>query len=220
MFRMRDPLRNVVRRVLENTCSQRGAASEMSKVGTDVSLRDALDHVAARAWAARENFRTGGRNAIALRRVHWPRELGLVPRREIFRGIDEHSKAHVRVRQTAELRALSRVLSRGVRDKRQLVDLPGHDVALAAELWHPKAVNDIAGLQFEPYRPVDWDVQLVAGLDAVRVVKLPPPLIGDDFDFQRGRRCDRRLRAEDRAHSWNRDHQQDERGAERPRDFK
>src|SRR6266851_10326474 len=128
MFRMRDPFRDVLRRILEHPCGQSGAASEMSEVGTDVSLRDALDHVAARAWAARENFRTGGRNAIALRRVHWPRELSLVPRREIFRGIDEHSKAHVRMRETAEFRALPRVLSRSVRDKRQLIDLPGHDV--------------------------------------------------------------------------------------------
>src|SRR6266849_4602474 len=216
---MRDPVRNVVRRILENTCGQSGAASEMSEVGADVSLRHAVDHVAARAWAARENFRASRRDAIALRRVYRSCELGLIPRCKIFRGIDEHSKAHVGMRETAEFCALSRVLSRGVRDKRELVDLAGHDVALTAELRHPKTVDDIARLQLEPYWPVDWNVQLVAGLDAVRILKFPPPLIGDDLDFQCDGRCDRRLRAEDRAHSRNRDHQQDERWAERPGDF-
>src|SRR5690242_2084439 len=110
MFRMRDPLRDVVGRILEDTRSQRGATSEVGKVGADVTFRYALDHVAAGTRAARENLRTGSRDAIALRRVHRSRELGLVPGREIFRGIDEHSKAHVRMGETAEFGALSRVL--------------------------------------------------------------------------------------------------------------
>src|SRR5258708_3056244 len=130
---MRDPLPNVVGRIFQNTRGQSGAASEMGEVGADVSFRHALDHVAARARAARENFRAGSCHAIALRRAYWFCELGLVPRREIFCGIDEDSKAHFRMGEATELRAFAEIVSRRISGKCFVVGLAPPDIPLAAQ---------------------------------------------------------------------------------------
>ena len=56
-----DPLRHVLGGVLQHSGGESRAAAEMRQVGSDVSLRDALDHVAGRARTVGENFRAIGR---------------------------------------------------------------------------------------------------------------------------------------------------------------
>ena len=121
---------------------------------------------------------------IGRRRRDRAGQLRLVPLREIVRRIDERPKAHVRMRQAAKLRALPRIHSRHRRDERQLVDLAGHHVALAAKLRHPEAVDDVGRFQQQANRPVDRDMQFVAGLRAVRIIEFPPPLMRDDLDYR------------------------------------
>src|SRR5690242_15911818 len=90
-------------------------------------------------------------------------------------------------------------------------------------------MNHVIGLEREVHHPTLGQIQLVRGDDRIefagwaphrelRISELPPPLMADDLDLQ-GVAPRLALRAENRAHGWDGDEDEDQRGNDRPRDL-
>src|SRR5438876_5032507 len=64
--------------------------------------------------------------------------------------------------------------------------MAGYDVALAAELRHPEAVDHVGRPELQPHGAADGQVDLVGSEDGeVRIAHLPPPLVSGDVDVER-----------------------------------
>ena len=108
--------------------------------------------------------------------------------------------------------------------ERELVVVPGNDVALAVQLGDPEGVDHVAatgqrrvaGAQRHVHFTTHRDVHFARGDDLLvalarrRVVELPPPLLADCSDFERVRRG-RLVQLEDEAHGGHRDDREDHR---------
>src|ERR1022692_2245338 len=179
----------------------------MSQVGTDVALRYSIDSVASGAWTVGENLRAATRGS-SIGRCRTGRRLDLFPTREVGGSIDENPESHVGVRESAEFRALPKILAGHIGDEIDLVFLTRNHIAFPAQTRNPKTMNHVGGYQLETNRPIRRQMQFVCGEDIgpVVVAELPPPLMRDHGDrkFVRYRRS--RLSSEDQPNGGNRDH--------------
>jgi hypothetical protein len=104
------------------------------------------------------------------------------PGSELRCALGNHQKTHVRMLRTAKLRALSFEAARSLGTQEQHIVLTWDRVALAAQAWHPKAVDDVGRDEFELDRTIDGNVKLVSGAELGRrarhgISKFPPPLV-------------------------------------------
>ena len=160
----------------------------------------------------RGRLRSVGRGQGGLLLLRHPRGEGL--RRE-----DDGSVAHVGVGRAAELGALAVVLARRVGREDDAGHAAGNRIALAAELGHPEAVDDVGAGDLEAHRAAGREVEVAGGDDAeLRVLELPPPLVPDDLHPE-GVLRRRGLRPEDRPHGREGDERQDDRRDEGPDDL-
>jgi len=107
---------------------QRGAGSKKRQVGP-MYPSDSPDSVTVVHGCRQKNFRARlTQNCISRRSLAHPApQAARFPLRETFRRIDERSKAHFAMRQTAETRLIVRDTFRAhVAKKVSLVDLAGH----------------------------------------------------------------------------------------------
>ena len=127
--------------------------------------------------------------------------------------------AHVGVGRAAELGALAVVLARRVGREDDARHAAGNRVALAAELRHPEAVDDVGAGDLEAHRAAGRKVEIAGGDDPeLRVLELPPPLVPDDLHPE-GVLRRRGLGPEDRRHGREGDEGQDDRRDEGPGDL-
>ena len=127
---------------------------------------------------------------------------------------------HVRVLMPAELRALAAIDAGFVR----LDPRVGHDarnqIALAHQVRHPEAVNDVRRHRLDDDREADGNVQLVRAGEDIRwrdvvVLKVPPPLMPDDIDGHGAgpaRRVDAAARDDTRRRDADEDHDRQRHG--------
>ena len=162
---------------------------ELIEVGTDLprALRG-LQRVTRAAALADEHSlaRRGTTTAHGL--------PGMVhPRGELVLRHHDHSRAHHRVAEAAELGADDRVGADPVRCDRDVRLDPRDGVLLLAELGDPERMDHVQGLQREARRAVDRQAEDVRGeLVVLWIRERPGELLGGDVDLQRvRRRCGR-----------------------------
>src|SRR5579883_2142750 len=115
----------------------------------------------------------GGRGLFGL--DGW-RQLRRGPLLEAFGRVNDHAEAHVGMRESAELSALAIVFAGDLRHHRNVINLARDHIALAAERWHPEAVDDVLGIELDVDDSIRWQMQFVSGLNLeTRIIKLPPP---------------------------------------------
>src|SRR4051794_32549273 len=102
------------------------------------------------------------------------------PRTEYRRLVRNDLERHVRVLETAVLRALTAVATGFACFDPHVVRLPGNEVGLRCELRHPEAVDHVGGHEKQPDRTSGRYVDLVRGDGAVRVARFPPPIVARD----------------------------------------
>ena len=107
------------------------------------------------------------------------------PRLVILFGIDNHTEAHVCVRDAAELGALTVENARFRTDHPYEVVVEGDHVDLAGDFRDPEAVDDILRVEFKCNWAIDRDMQFVRGNNfVVGVPEFEPPLVPDSIDHK------------------------------------
>ena len=79
--------------------------------------------------------------------------------------LDNHQEGHMGVLPAAEFCALASIPARASGSERQYVVLAGDQVLLAAEVGHPKAMDDVRCLEIDLDRTADGHVELVGGVE-------------------------------------------------------
>ena len=114
-------------------------------------------------------------------------ELLLLPRLKVLHRLRDHRKAHMRMLQPAELRALSSVSSRLLDLEPERGGVPRQKVAFAGNARCPETVDHIGGIRENNHGSVHRNVYLIGRGDGlirlrIRVNDFPPPLMADDLD--------------------------------------
>ena len=217
---MAEPRGEVLGRVGEGPTRECGPAREVAQVGCQVARRHPGHRVARHAGARGEDALAGADGIVRRHGRDRGRgaQLVVLPLREVLGAVDDDAEPHVGVRQPAELRALSEVDAGHARHEDDAVRVAGDDVALAAELRHPEAVDHVRGSELQANGSAGGQVDLVGRHDAEpRIADLPPPLVRRDVDAERvgGRHLG--LRPERHPDRRDGDREQDQRGTDRPR---
>src|SRR6185437_1853628 len=186
--RIENPARDVLRRVVEHSgrngaatghvCEVRRRLAPGGRAGNVVAERAAAVHEQ-RLAAEREEI---GRGSGRARRAR-------VPRVERHARLGNHEERHLRVRQPAELGALSAIDARRIGAKPERARVPRNEIAFAVQVRRPEAVDDI--VRRKPYlnRYADRYVDLVRGGHdpgwiGARVADFPPPPMPRHLDHQ------------------------------------
>src|SRR5665213_1609280 len=95
-------------------------------------------------WSSSETFGRSVRRVISRGSLRLARLGRGQPLLELSRSYDLHTEAHLRVVQTAVLRALARVGADGRRGEVELVGDSGLGITAEVELWDIKAVDGVS----------------------------------------------------------------------------
>src|SRR6516165_321392 len=146
LLRIVQPLAQIFRRVVRDSCTKLFAAREMREVGTESCGSDcALDGMAVYATHLLEKSETLLR--VLTRRCRSGGKLSLFPFFKFLLWLGDEQKMHPRVLRAAKLRAKTQICRGFVGLNPEMIRMPWHGCEFSPQLRHPKLVQHVNGIQ-------------------------------------------------------------------------